>query len=101
MKLYDLERSGNCYKIRLFLSILGINYTKVPVNLFAGENRASEFLAMNPNGLVPVLIDNEITLYDSVAILSYLARTYADNNWFPDNIIQSSQVIRWLAFEQS
>lgn len=101
MKLYDLERSGNCYKIRLFLSILGINYTKIPVNPFAGENRTSEFLTMNPNGLVPVLIDNEITLYDSVAILFYLARTYADNIWFPDNIIQSSQVIRWLAFEQS
>jgi glutathione S-transferase len=101
MKLYDLERSGNCYKIRLFLSILGINYTKVPVNPFAGENRTSEFLAMNPNGLVPVLIDDEITLYDSVAILSYLAKTYADVNWFPDNTIQLSKVIRWLAFEQS
>ena len=101
MKLYDLERSGNCYKIRLFLSILGINYTKVPVDLFAGENRASEFLAMNPNGLIPVLIDKEITLYDSVAILVYLARTYADEQWFPADIIQSAQVTRWLAFEQS
>jgi len=101
MKLYDLERSGNCYKIRLFLSILGINYTKVAVNLFAGENRTSEFLAMNPNGLVPVLIDDEVTLYDSVAILSYLAKTYADDNWFPDNTIQFSKVIRWLAFDQS
>ncbi|MGB5224798.1 MAG: glutathione S-transferase family protein [Arenicellales bacterium] len=101
MKLYDLERSGNCYKIRLFLSILGINYTKVPVDLFAGENRAIEFLRMNPNGLVPVLIDKEITIYDSVAILCYLAKTYADEEWFPVETIQFSKVIRWLAFEQS
>ena len=101
MKLYDLEKSGNCYKIRLFLSILGIEYTKISVNPITGENRTSEFLAMNPNGLLPVLIDGPITIYDSVAILSYLAKTYADDNWFPGEPMQFSKVVRWLAFEQS
>ncbi|TNF91703.1 MAG: glutathione S-transferase family protein [Gammaproteobacteria bacterium] len=101
MKLYDLEISGNCYKIRLFLSILGIEYTKIPVDVKAGENTSSEFLAMNPNGLVPVLIDGPKTIYDSAAILSYLAKTYADDQWFPDEPVQFSKVIRWLAFEQS
>ena len=56
---------------------------------------------MNPNGLVPVLIDKEIIIYDSVAILCYLAKTYADEQWFPVETIQFSKVIRWLAFEQS
>jgi len=101
MKLYDLERSGNCYKIRLFLSLIGIEYTKVPVDLQAGENRTSEFLSMNPNGLIPVLVDGSETIYDSIAILSYLAKVYADESWFPSEPVQFSKVIRWLAFEQS
>lgn len=101
MKLYDLERSGNCYKIRLFLSLIGIEYTKIPVDLRAGENRSSEFLSMNPNGLVPVLVDGSETIYDSIAILSYLAKVYADECWFPGEPVQFSKVIRWLAFEQS
>ncbi|MDX2477122.1 MAG: glutathione S-transferase family protein [Gammaproteobacteria bacterium] len=101
MKLYDLEGSGNCYKIRLFLSLIGIEYTKVPVDLHAGENRTSEFLSMNPNGLIPVLVDGSETIYDSIAILSYLAKVYADESWFPGEPVQFSKVIRWLAFEQS
>jgi len=99
--LYDLERAGNCYKIRLFLSILGISYTKAPVNLGAGEHRRPEFLALNPNGLVPVLTDGATTLYDSAAILSYLARKYADAAWFPNEPERFALVVRWLAFEQN
>lgn len=101
MKLYDLERSGNCYKIRLFLSILGIKYTKIPINPGAGENRTSDFLAMNPNGLVPVLVDGPTTLYDSAAILAYLAKKYGGDAWFPGETNQFANVIRWLVFEQS
>ena len=101
MKLYDFEKSGNCYKIRLFLSILGLEYTKMSVDLRAGENKSSEFLALNPNGLVPVLVDGDATIYDSATILSYLAARYAEDSWFPREPIQFSGVIRWLAFEQS
>ena len=101
MKLYDLEVSGNCYKIRLFLSILGIEYTRVPVDVKSGELRTSEFLDINPNGLVPVLVDGSTTIYDSAAILTYLAKTYAEDHWFPSEIIQFSNVVKWLAFEQS
>ncbi|MCW8962283.1 MAG: glutathione S-transferase family protein [Gammaproteobacteria bacterium] len=101
MKLYDLEISGNCYKIRLFLAVLGIEYTRIPVDVKAGENKTSEFLEMNPNGLVPVLTDGATTIYDSAAILVYLAKTYADEEWLPGEPIQLSSVVRWLAFEQS
>ena len=101
MKLYDLEVSGNCYKIRLFLSILGIEYTRVSVDVKSGDLKTSEFLDMNPNGLVPVLVDGSTTIYDSAAILTYLAKTYAEDHWFPSEIIQLSNVVKWLAFEQS
>ena len=101
MKLFDMPLSGNCYKIRLFLSILGIEYETIPVNVKAGDNQTQEFLAMNPNGLVPVLNDGETTIYDSSAILVYLAKTYADDDWLPNGAMQLSQVVRWLAFEQN
>jgi len=101
MKLYDMALSGNCYKIRLFLSILDIEYTKIPVNVKSGENTTPEFLQMNPNGLVPVLIDGSTTIYDSAAILTYLARTYADESWLPSGAIPLANVIRWLTFEQN
>ena len=101
IKLFDLERSGNCYKIRLFLSILNIDYEKIPINANAGENETPEFLQINPNGFVPVLIDGEKVIFDSAAILSYLAKTYAEHYWFPSDPIEFSRIIRWLAFEQS
>ncbi|MCP4089340.1 MAG: glutathione S-transferase family protein [Gammaproteobacteria bacterium] len=101
MKLYDLELSGNCYKIRLFLSILAIEYTRMSVNVGQGELKGSKFLKMNPNGLVPVLIDGSTTVYDSSAILTYLAKTYADECWLPAEIVEFSNVIKWLVFEQS
>ena len=101
MKLYDLAISGNCYKIRLFLSLVDISYTKISVDVHAGENKATEFLSMNPNGLLPVLVDGETTIYDSAAILTYLAKSYADESWLPTDPVTMSTVIRWLAFEQS
>jgi len=101
MKLYDLNRSGNCYKIRLFLSLLGIECIKIPVNIMTGEHKTDEFLSLNPNGLLPVLTDNVTTLYDSSAILVYLAKRYDRDNWLPDDAIVLSNVIRWLTFEQN
>ena len=101
MKLYDLERSGNCYKIRLFLSILGEQYKKIAVSINAGENKTDEYLAINLRGLVPVLKDSENTIYDSAAIPVYLALTYADKSWLPADPLGLSAMTRWLAFEQN
>ncbi len=101
MLLYDIERSGNCYKIRLFLSILGIDYQKHRVDLRAGELNSAEFRALNPNGFVPVLTDGDLVMYDSAAILTYLARRYAADSWLPLEPIALAKTVRWLAFEQN
>lgn len=101
MVLYDLERSGNCYKIRLFLSILGVDYQKHVVNLRAGELTSGEFRALNPNGFVPVLTDESVVVYDSAAVLTYLARRYADHSWLPLEPVALAKTVRWLAFEQN
>ncbi|WP_198415339.1 glutathione S-transferase family protein [Sulfuriferula plumbiphila] len=99
--LHDLERSGNCYKIRLFLSILGITYQKIPLNTSAGENQRPEFLALNPRGQVPVLVDNGLPIWDSTAILVYLARQYGGETWLPVSPLPMAKVMQWLALEQN
>ncbi|HCJ29392.1 MAG TPA: glutathione S-transferase, partial [Pseudomonas sp.] len=69
MKLYDLTLSGNCYKARLFLSLIGQTAELVPVNLLKGEHKQPSFLAINPRGQVPLLEDGDVRMPDSQAIL--------------------------------
>src|SRR3954465_14931764 len=100
MTLYDLEISGNCYKVRLFLSLLGIPYRKVSVNTRAGEQKRAEFLALNPRGQVPVLDDEGYVVWDSASILVYLARKYGGESWYPAEPRQCAEVARWVAISQ-
>jgi glutathione S-transferase len=100
MKLYDLDLSGNCYKIRLFLSILNIPFDLVPVNTRQRENKRPEFLAMNPRGQVPVLDDDGYITWDSSSILVYLARRYGGEPWYPTAPRPAAEVARWLAISQ-
>lgn len=101
LKLYDLERSGNCYKIRLLLSLIEKEYEKISVNVKAGDNETQEFLALNPRGQVPVIDDNGYVLWDSTAILVYLASAYGEESWLPREHFEQAQVMQWLALEQN
>ena len=101
MTLYDFPISGNCYKVRLLLSMLGLTYKRVPVDLVNGENLQETFKQLNPRGQVPVLVDNEITIWDSMAILSYLARQYAEESWLPLQPEAFVQVMQWLAVSEN
>jgi glutathione S-transferase len=101
MKLYDIPLSGNCYKIRLFLSLLGKDYEIMPINATAGENRTAAFLEINPRGQVPVLEDDGLIIWDSTAILMYLARRYGDEAWLPLDATGLAAVSQWLAVAQN
>jgi glutathione S-transferase len=98
MKLYDLTLSGNCYKARLFLSLIGQAAEVVPVNLLKGEHKQPPFLAINPRGQVPVLEDEDVRVVDSQAILVYLARRYADEAWFASDAQTQARIVGWLSF---
>ena len=76
MKLYDMELSGNAYKVRLFAALVGLDMELKPVDLAAGEHKQSPFIDLNPWAQVPVLEDGDVVLRDSQAILVYLARRY-------------------------
>lgn len=102
--LYDYELSGNCYKIRLLMSILGLDYTVVPVDFYPGrEHKSDWFLAINPLGQLPVIDDDGFVLRDAQAILVYLAAKYdAGNTWYPrDNAGLLGEIGQWLAFADS
>ena len=97
MKLYDLELSGNSYRVRLMLSLLGVQADLHTVNLMQGEQRQDWFLRLNPRGQVPVLEDDGTVIWDSLAILVYLARKYGGERWLPSDAKGMAEVMQWLA----
>jgi glutathione S-transferase len=98
MRLYDYFDSGNGYKVRLTLAQLAIAYELVEVDIDKGETRTAEFLAMNPNGRIPLLaLDDESYLAESNAIMWYLAEGTA---LLPKEPLDRARILQWLFFEQ-
>jgi glutathione S-transferase len=97
IKLYGHELSGNSYKVRLFLELLNLNYEWIKVDLMKSEHKSPDYLALNPFGQVPLLIDGETKLADAQAILVYLARQYGGEQWLPLEALPLAQVVRWLS----
>jgi glutathione S-transferase len=98
IRLYRFALSGHSHRVELFLSLLGLRYEPVDVDLARGAHKTPEFLAKNPFGQVPVIEDGGITLADSNAILVYLARRYdGSRQWLPDDPIAAAEVQRWLS----
>lgn len=97
IKLYDFELSGNCHKVRLLLSMLGLEHELVPMSLKDGEQKSPNYLKLNPWGKVPVLTDGDLVIRDAQAILVYLARRYDGEDWLPSEAEQMSKVVQWLS----
>ena len=70
LKLHDLELSGNCYKVRLFCSLLGLKLDLAPVDFLDGTHKKSPLIEQNPFGEIPILEDGDVVLRDSQAISS-------------------------------
>lgn len=100
MKLYDYELSGNCYKVRLMLHLLGVPCDKQAINFYPGrEHKSPWFLEqVNPAGQLPVIEDDGFVLRDAQAILVYLASRYdTSGQWYPDDAKTRGQIQQWLA----
>lgn len=98
MKLYSHPLSGNCHKVRLLLSMLKLDHEETVVDLLKGAHKSPDFLALNPLGQVPVLVDGDATLRDSQAILVYLARKHGGEAWLPTGALELARVVQWLSF---
>jgi glutathione S-transferase len=97
MKLYFHPLSGHSHRARLFLSLIGVDADIVEVDLARGEHKTPSFLALNPFGQIPVLVDDGIVVADSIAILIYLAKKYAQKSWLPEDAAGAAAVQRWLS----
>lgn len=100
IKLYDYVLSGSCYKVRLLLSMLNLEYEKVAIDFYPGKaHKQPDFLAINPLGQLPVLEDDNLRLRDAQAILLYLAAKHDEHRvWLPQDPAAMGQVSMWLAF---
>src|SRR5262249_27627534 len=100
--MFDLYTAAtpNGHKISIALEELGLPYTVHPINLMAGEQKQPDFLAMNPNGRIPVLVDRDagdFVVFESGAILIYLAEK--TGKLMPADPKGRSVVLQWLMFQ--
>jgi glutathione S-transferase len=97
MKLYGF---GPTRSLRALWGLreLDADFEFVPVNLLAGENRHPDFLRLNPTGKVPVLVDGDLVLSESAAIVLYLAEKYPDKGLLPADLKTRAEVYRWVMF---
>jgi glutathione S-transferase len=96
-KLYARPLSGNCHKVRLLLGFLKLPYQEIPVDFASGENKREPYLSLNPLGQIPVLVEGDVVLRDSQAILVYLARRYGGEEWLPTEPVAMARVTQWLS----
>lgn len=97
IRLFTTLLSGHGHRVKLFLTLLDLPFEVVELNMKAGDNRKPEYLALNPFGQVPTIQDGDLTLFDSNAILVYLAKRYGDSSWLPDDPTGAAAVQRWLS----
>ncbi|MGO8916075.1 MAG: glutathione S-transferase family protein [Stellaceae bacterium] len=96
--LHDYANSGNGYKVRLLLTLLGAPFARVEYDIDRGATRTPEFLRKNPNGRIPVLeLEDGRCLAESNAILGYLAE---GTRFLPEARFERALVLQWLFFEQ-
>jgi glutathione S-transferase len=98
LTLYGDSRSGNCYKLKLLCAEMGIGYEWIEVDILAGDTRTPDFLAMNPNGRIPLLaLPDGRYLAESNAILCYLAD---GSPYYGGDAYSRATILQWLFFEQ-
>ena len=99
IKVYSSTVSGHSHRVRLFLSLLGLPFETIEVDLRAGEHKRPDFLRRNAFGQVPVIEDGDVAVADSNAILVYLNERYAADpaRWYPRDPLAAAQVQRWLS----
>jgi glutathione S-transferase len=97
MKLYEFAPTRSI-RVRWTLQELGVDFEAVTVNMLAGEHRSPAFLKINPAGKLPVLVDGDLVLTESIAIVLYLAEKHRDKGFIPADLVQRAQLYRWLMF---
>ncbi|AUX19589.1 glutathione S-transferase [Sorangium cellulosum] len=101
MKLYIVPGSPNCRKVQAVVHELPVPVETVIVDFAAGAHKSRDYLAINPNGLVPSLVDGDLRLWESNAIMQYLADAHDAISLFPRDPRRRIDVVRWQCWELS
>jgi glutathione S-transferase len=99
MKLYEHPFSSAAFKVRAVVYELGLPVTLIPVDMMKGEHKTAEFLARNPNGKVPTLDDDGFLVWESNAILCYLAAKKPESGLLPADPRGMALVQQWLQWQ--
>lgn len=99
MKLYAIVGSPNSRKVLAVINHTGIDVEIEYLDLFAGDTRRPEFTALNPNAMVPTLVDGDLNLWESNAIMQYLADKAGDERLYPKDLVQRADVDKWQCWE--
>ncbi|WP_250461032.1 maleylacetoacetate isomerase [Microbulbifer litoralis] len=97
MELHGYFRSSASYRVRIGLNLKGLQYDYRPVNLLKGEQRGEDYRKLNPQGLVPALVDGDRVLTQSLAILEWLEETHPAPALLPEDAVERAR-IRALAY---
>ncbi|WP_416760305.1 glutathione S-transferase family protein [Roseateles sp. So40a] len=102
IRLHRLAASGHCHRVELLLSMLGLPYEVIDLDLRRGDQHLPDFLTLNPLAQVPVLEDGDEALPESNAILVYLATRYApESGWLPRDASEAAWQERWFSLSVS
>lgn len=96
MKLYTFPASPNSIKVMAVANHVGVQLDVELVDLTAGASKTPEFMKMNPNGKIPVLVDGDFILWESAAIMQYVASKGADKTLWPSDPQSQADVSRWM-----
>lgn len=99
IQLYAFPLSGNSRKVLLTLEEIGIDYQFEQINLMQGEQKRDAYLAINPNGKVPAVRDGELLLWESSAIMLYLAEKFPHSGLLPTDPLQRAKLYQWLTWQ--
>jgi glutathione S-transferase len=99
MKLYQFPLSPNCQKVVALAHEVGLPLETAAVDLFKGGARTPELLAKNPNGKLPILEDGEFVLWESNAMLGYVAAKADRTDLAPNTPRERADVDRWLSWQ--
>jgi glutathione S-transferase len=99
MKLYSMHNSNNCRRVNATIQHLGLSVEIVEPPM--GDLKKPDYLALNPNGKVPTLVDGDLKLWESRAIMQYLASTKPGNSLWPSDPKRQADIARWQFWEAS
>jgi glutathione S-transferase len=101
MKLYLFPPSARAFAIVALKNHLALDCEVRPIDLQRGDQLTPEYVALNPNKKMPTLEDDGFVLWESNAILLYMARKHRDSGLWPDDLQGQAEVVRWLAWESA